>query len=115
MVGAQGTQTLRYILFREPLNFSCSRLRNQCPQSFRADKLNGSGAVLAHMGNQPEDILRRHLEAFAPILENPIVIGQQPPQERLYPSMAVSCGGERHGERERIRIGVVPPRLAVSE
>lgn len=37
------------------------------------------------------------------------------PTGMLDPCMAVSRRAERHGVRERIRIGVVPPRLAVGE
>lgn len=40
------------------------------------------------MANQPENTLGRHLEAFAPVLENAVIIGQQSLKERLYSGVA---------------------------
>jgi hypothetical protein len=51
----------------------------QCFKALRANKLNCACAVFSHIGNQPKDILRRNLKTPAPVLKNPIVVGQQSP------------------------------------
>ena len=100
MIGAQGTQTLCYVIFREPANFPRSRFRDQRFQPFRSDKLNGSRAVLTYMGNQPEDISHRRVEfefiqfrapekpsAVAPAEE------EQPCDVQLSPAVEYRSGG----------------------
>src|ERR1035438_7437886 len=79
MIRTQRTQPLGNFILGKPFDFLGNCVRLQCFKAFRANKLNSACAVFSYMGDQPKDILRRNLKTPAPVLKNPIIVGQQSP------------------------------------
>jgi hypothetical protein len=72
-------------------------------------ELNRARAFLAHVGEEIEQAPSRDMEAPAPSIENPIVVGQQAPQVRFYFGTAVGFRGQRkrEGQGDGVRSAAV--------
>ncbi len=68
--------------------------------------MHGSRAVLSHVGQEPERIAGRYVEALPPAAEDLVVVRQQAPQERVHGGMAMRGGRQRHGQGKRIGLRI---------
>ena len=103
MVLTQRAQALCDIGFVEPFDFGRGRARDDF-EPFGTDKLHRARAVLPDGADKAESVPRRDMEFFRPLIEHHLVVGKQPPEERIDLGMAVLRESQGHGDRKRIGV-----------
>jgi hypothetical protein len=82
-------------------------------ESLRRHELDGPGAVLADMGEQPERVSGGDVEAAGPARQNLLVVRQQAPHEGIDGGVRMFTARQWHGQRDGITM--LSPCVGVDE